>query len=172
MAELVDIYTKDHVPTGTVAPRKGLVLQEGQYVLYALAVIQDPQGRILITQRSMDKSWGAGWWEVSGGGVLSGETSVQAAVREVREEVGLDVSALEPQLIYSYENVDQDSGNNYLVDIYRFEMNVTEADVTLAQREAIGVRMATWDEITDLRQQGIFLHYERIRSALQACGQL
>ena len=59
-----------------------------------LALIQDRAGRTLITQRSADKRWAAGWWEVPGGGVLAGETSLQAVVREVREEVGLDLSLI------------------------------------------------------------------------------
>lgn len=172
MEELIDIYSSDHQPTGQTAPRKGLFLKEGQYMLYVLAIIQDPQGRILITQRSHAKHWGAGWWEVSGGGVLAGETSRQAVIREVGEEVGLDVSGREPELVYSYENVDLDRGDNYLVDIYRFQLDVTAQDVTLQEEEAVDAQMATWDQITALKKQGIFLHYDRIRLALEACGQL
>ena len=172
MEELIDIYDANHQLTGLTAPRRGLFLKEGQYMLYVLAIIQDPQGRILITQRSHAKHWGAGWWEVSGGGVLSGETSRQAVIREVGEEVGLDVSGREPELVYSYENVDLDRGDNYLVDIYRFQLDVTAQDVTLQEEEAVDAQMATWDQITALKEQGIFLHYDRIRLALEACGQL
>ncbi|MDO4502149.1 MAG: NUDIX hydrolase [Coriobacteriia bacterium] len=172
MPEMIDIYDKNHQPTGETAPRKGLFLKEGQYMLYALAIIQDPQGRILITQRAHTKHWGAGWWEVSGGGVLAGETSLQAITREVAEEVGLDVSDQEPELVYSYENVDLERGDNYLVDIYRYQLDVTADDVTLQEEEAVDARMATWEQITELKAQGIFLHYDRIRLALEACGQL
>ena len=40
----------------------------------------------------MDKEWAAGWWEVPGGGVRAGEESKEAAMREVKEETGIDVS--------------------------------------------------------------------------------
>ena len=66
--------------------RKGSFLHEGEYMLYVLAIIEDASGRILITRRALDKRWAAGWWEVTGGGVMAGETSAAAVVREVRED--------------------------------------------------------------------------------------
>jgi len=170
MEELVDIYGKDRVRTGEARPRKGLFLQEGEYMLYALALIENARGEFLITQRALDKSWGAGWWEVSGGGVLSGETPQQAIVREVAEETGLDVSRELLVPVYSYENVDLARGDNYLVDIFHFHMNVTPEAVTLQDSEAIDFKFASWADISALAEKGTFLHYERLRQALQAEG--
>ena len=168
MDELIDIYDENRNRTGETVPREGAFMKEGQYMLYVLAIVQDLQGRFLITQRALDKGWGAGWWEVTGGGVLSGETSTQAVVREVREEVGLDVSGLPLVPVYSYKNIDAERGDNYIVDIYRFELDVDESAVTLQDSEAIGCKFATWDQICALAEQGIFLHFERLRKALQA----
>lgn len=166
--ELIDIYDRNRKPTGETVPRKGTFLKEGQYMLYVLALIQDREGQFLITQRSMDKKWAAGWWEVTGGGVAAGETSAQAVTREVREEVGLDVSGENLTPIYSYENVDLKRGDNYFVDIYHFRMDFTLADVKLQKSEAIGVRLATLDQIALLDVEGHFLHYQRIIQALNA----
>ena len=168
MEEMIDIYDANRNRTGLTVAREGAFMEEGQYMLYVLAIIEDTQGRFLITQRALDKSWGAGWWEVTGGGVLSGETSAQAVVREVREEVGLDVSGLPLSPVYAYENVELKRGDNYFVDIYRFRMDVCESDVKLQDSEAIGCRFATWDEICALAQGGEFLHFERLRQALGA----
>ncbi len=166
MEEMIDVYDENRVFTGLTVPRAGAFMKEGQYTLYVLAVVQDLQGRFLITQRALDKSWGAGWWEVSGGGVLSGETPVQAVVREVGEEVGLDVAALEPKIIYSYTNVDLKHGSNYMVDIFNFQLDFTKEDVTLQECEAVDCALATWEEIEALNEQGIFLHFDRLRKAL------
>ena len=117
MEELVDIYDAERNRTGEARPREGLFLHEGEYMLYVLALVENARGEFLITQRALDKSWGAGWWEVSGGGVLSGETSQTAVVREVGEEAGLDVSAEPLEPVYSYTNVDLKRGDNYIVDI-------------------------------------------------------
>lgn len=172
MQEYIDIYTAERERTGETIPREGAFLKEGQYMLYALALIENAEGRFLITQRSMDKHWAAGCWEVSGGGVLSGETPRQAIVREVGEETGLDVSACIVEPVYSYENVDLKRGDNYFTDIFHFRLDFTEADVTLQQSEAIAFKLATWEEITQLSERKEFLHYERLRQALAAEGVL
>ena len=168
MEELVDIYDAERNRTGEARPREGLFLHEGEYMLYVLALVENARGEFLITQRALDKSWGAGWWEVSGGGVLSGETSQTAVVREVGEEAGLDVSAEPLVPVYSYTNVDLKRGDNYIVDIYHFHLDVDASDVTLQDSEAIDFKFATWDEISTLAESGTFLHYERLGQALEA----
>ena len=170
MEELIDIYDAQRNRTGVTIPREGARLKEGEYMLYVLAIVEDARGRFLITQRSLDKHWAAGWWEVTGGGVLAGETSAQAVVREVAEEVGLDVSGEVLEPVYAYENVDLERGDNYIVDIYHFHLNVAEADVTLQDSEAIACRFATWEEICTLADAGTFLHFSRLEQALAAEG--
>ena len=172
MEELIDVYDANRVFTGKTIPREEAHLQEGEYMLYVLAIVQNAQGKYLITQRSFDKGWAAGWWEVTGGGVLTGETTTQAVVREVGEEVGLDVSAQPLVPVYSYENVDLKHGDNYIVDIFHFHLDVTEDDVTLQDSEAIGCKFATWEEICALAEQGTFLHFNRLKQALTAEGVL
>jgi len=56
----------------------------------SVAIITDRQKRILITQRAAHISHG-GFWEFPGGKVESYEPPEIALLREVREEVGLDV---------------------------------------------------------------------------------
>lgn len=172
MEELIDIYDADRKRTGKTVPREGAFMNDGEFMLYVLAIVQNAEGKYLITQRSMDKSWAAGWWEVTGGGVLSGETSVQAVVREVREEVGLDVSGQPLEPVHAYRNVEPGGGDNYIVDIYHFHLDVDERDVTLQDSEAIGCAFATWDEICQLADEGKFLHFKRLRQALEAEGAL
>ncbi|MDD6358954.1 MAG: NUDIX hydrolase [Parafannyhessea umbonata] len=168
MEERIDIYDEDERPTGRTMARKGSFLHEGEYMLYVLAIIEDASGRYLITQRARDKRWAAGWWEVTGGGVMAGETSAAAVVREVREETGLDVSAGPLAPVWRYRNVDLARGDNYIVDIYHFRLDFDVADVRLQQREAIGCRLATRAQVDELARQGVFLHYDRLRQALAA----
>lgn len=168
MEEYIDIYDADRNRTGLTIPREGAFLKEGQYMLYVLALIENQDGKVLITQRALDKRWAAGWWEVTGGGVLSGETPHDAVTREVAEETGLDVSDQLIEPVWCYENVDLARGDNYMVDIYHFHLQFAAEDVTLQQSEAINFRLATWDEIAQLAEQGIFLHYSRVQQALAA----
>ena len=53
------------------------------------AVITDARGRVLLNRRTENRDM-AGLWEFPGGKRESGETSEQALVRELREELGIE----------------------------------------------------------------------------------
>jgi 8-oxo-dGTP diphosphatase len=61
-------------------------------VLVAAVVLVDADGRVLLAQRPDGKSM-AGLWEFPGGKVDPGETPEAALIRELREELGIDVAA-------------------------------------------------------------------------------
>ena len=54
------------------------------------AVICDNENRILITKRNLKKSQG-GLWEFPGGKIEDGETKEQAIIREIKEELDIDI---------------------------------------------------------------------------------
>lgn len=60
-------------------------------LLVAAAALLDADGRVLIAQRPEGKSL-AGLWEFPGGKVHDGETPEAALVRELHEELGIDIT--------------------------------------------------------------------------------
>jgi 8-oxo-dGTP diphosphatase len=60
-------------------------------VLVAAAALVDSDGRVLIAQRPEGKQL-AGLWEFPGGKVEPGETPETALIRELREELGIEVT--------------------------------------------------------------------------------
>lgn len=54
------------------------------------AVIKDENEKILITQRNLKKSQG-GLWEFPGGKIEPNETRENAIVREIKEELDIDI---------------------------------------------------------------------------------
>jgi 8-oxo-dGTP pyrophosphatase MutT (NUDIX family) len=161
--EYWDIYDANKQLTGRTMMRNDWNMQPGDYHLTVLGVIRIPDGRFLITQRVKTKSWAPGWWEVSGGGVMAGETSEEAIRREIREETGLDVSCADGGYQFTYRRDNPEEKDNYFVDVYRFDMDITEADVHIQKSEAEGFRFADLEEIRSLAEQGIFLHYNSIK---------
>lgn len=60
------------------------------HYLVATNVIVEKDGKILLSRRQ-NKGWGDGLLCIPGGHVDSGETFTQAAIREAKEELGLDL---------------------------------------------------------------------------------
>ena len=69
----------------------------------AVAVLQKPDGSFLLAQRPAGKEY-AGYWEFPGGKVESGETPHDALLRELREELGIEVETAYPWLtrVFTY----------------------------------------------------------------------
>lgn len=61
-------------------------------VLVAAVALVDSDGRVLLAQRPAGKTL-AGMWEFPGGKVEPGETPELALIRELKEELGIDVAA-------------------------------------------------------------------------------
>lgn len=163
--EYVDIYNEHKELTGERLPRK-TKLTKGKYMLYVLALIEQ-NGKFLITRRTLDKKWAAGAWEIPGGGCMAGESSLEAVIREAKEETGLDITG-HNRLIYSYRNEDLERGDNYFTDIYLCKPDFSLADVKIQKDEVLDVKMATLEEIATLHETDGFLHYERLLEALHA----
>jgi len=72
-------------------------------VLVSAVALVDADGRILLAQRPAGKPL-AGLWEFPGGKVNPGETPEMALIRELSEELGIDVAAscLAPFTFASY----------------------------------------------------------------------
>lgn len=165
--EYWDIYNKEKKRTGRMMKRNDWCLQDGEYHLTVLGVVKHKDGRYLITKRVMTKAWAPGWWEVSGGAAMAGEESRDAVLREVREETGLDVSDWDGGYLFTYKRENPGEGDNYFVDVYRFEGEFTESDLHIQEAETDGYMLATLEEIQAFAGQGIFLHYDSIKKAFE-----
>lgn len=98
MQELWDIYDSNRVPTGRTEPRGPLVI--GDYHLVVNIWMMNHEGQLLVTRRHPDRPWG-NYWECTGGSALIGETSIQAALRETQEEVGISLNPADGILLDS-----------------------------------------------------------------------
>lgn len=162
--EMWDIYDANKQVTGRTMKKNDWILQDGEYHLTVLGVVQDMSGRYLITKRVMTKAWAPGWWEVSGGACQAGEASIDAARREVMEETGLNTDN-QGEYLFTYKRENPGKGDNYFVDVYRFKMDFTEADIKIQTEEAGGYKLVTLDELNEIAKEGKFLHYDSIREA-------
>ena len=122
-------------------------------ILVVAAALIDKDGRVLLAQRPPNKSM-AGLWEVPGGKVEDGENPEDALIRELNEELQMQVNVTEyfGSSIYDYESFSVEliaykcnlkKWNLYLTDHDLYEWvhpveilnyKLSPADIPLAQK--------------------------------------
>lgn len=145
MMEAVDIYNQTREKTGVVKDRHDV--QTGEYRLSAHVWILD-QDKLLIQQRAFTSKKFQGLWSQTAGGVLAGETSLQACIRECQEEIGLSVDKKEITYIGSYTRV------NDIVDIFLIETKIDINKLTLQEDEVNAVKMVSFEEFETMIARG------------------
>ena len=84
----------------TVEVGLGIVLRESHS-----ADSENPRIEVLISRRLQQTVY-AGWWEIPGGKIDPGESPDEAVVRELREEVGveIEVTGALPEVEHRYDH--------------------------------------------------------------------
>lgn len=151
--ELWDLYTKDRQKTGRTH-RRGDVLTAGQYHMAVHICIFNSKNQLLIQQRQPYKKDWPNMWDVSAAGsAVAGDSSCQAAQRELMEELGLliDMSDARPFFTMNF------SGG--FDDFYIVEQDVDLSKLRLQKEEVKQVRWADKEEVIKMQAQGIMIPY-------------
>jgi 8-oxo-dGTP diphosphatase len=88
-------------------------------------VITDNAGKVLILKRSLSEKYCPNFWDLPGGKVEEGETLLEAAEREAKEESGLELE-LEHDYFYVFHCP------NVELDIYAFRASIVGGEVALS----------------------------------------
>lgn len=132
--ELWDVYDARHRPLGKTIVRGGR-LAPGERSLGVSVTVLDRRGRVLLTRRAPDKFPFPDTWETTGGAALTGETSAEAASRELCEETGL---AAFPQ---EFTLMDVETRPQSFMDQYLLRREVEVSALTLQPGETCAARM-------------------------------
>lgn len=104
-------------------------------------MLQRPNGTFLLAQRPPDKIWD-GYWEFPGGKVEPGETSQDALLRELREELGIEVETAYPWItrVFTYPHATVQL-NFFRVTQWRGQLHPHEGQV-FSWQQANAVKVA------------------------------
>jgi 8-oxo-dGTP pyrophosphatase MutT (NUDIX family) len=162
MTELLDVYDIDGNRTGETVERYKHS-KPGAYYLCIHAYIITPDNKFIIQRRSMEKKYFPGIWDITCGAADSGEDSYTAALREVREELGLDLSECKYKLVG--KNIYFDCLN----DVYFFYTDYRSTDCVLDYSEVMEVKDITPAELLHLVNDSPFKsdeYYNMIKDAI------
>lgn len=150
--EYWDLYNKDKVKLNKIVKR-GDYLSDDEYHLVVNAWIVNNNNEFLISQRSRNKKHPL-MWECTGGSALMGEDSFASAIREVKEELGLDINNVDGIFIGSINRYYE--GCPDILDVWLFKLNVDIKDVVIQKEELESAKWVTKDELIKMCNQGIF----------------
>ena len=146
MEEYNDIYDEKRIFTGRTHLR-GTPWEKGEYCLVVCVWVYDGRGHLLMTRRAPEKSF-AGNWENSGGVAQAGETSLQAIVRELREETGIVAAPEEFELFHT------DRDRTAFYDFYCLKRDIPLEAVTLQPGETDDVKWVTFAQVHEMIERG------------------
>lgn len=94
MIEKWDAYDKyfNKIADGSLI--RGEVIPDGVYHLVGEIIVKHTDGTYLLMQRDYKKQFGGKWELTAGGSALQGESPLECAIRELREETGIVCSDL------------------------------------------------------------------------------
>jgi isopentenyldiphosphate isomerase len=99
MDEFIDILTPDGKPTGKIA-LKSEAHKNGWFHATVHIWLYTKEDKILLQKRAMTKKVFPGLWDISvAGHIAAGESILNAALREVHEELGLEIKSEDLQKI-------------------------------------------------------------------------
>ena len=149
--ELWDVYDKYRQKTGRTHER-GNPLNEGDYHLVVHVWIVNDKGEFLIQKR---QPWKNGWpnmWDGSAAGsAILGDSSEAAAIRETKEELGIDLDISKGEILFTIKS------SSSFEDIWLVRQNVDINDLKLQYEEVADAKWATLEEIKLMMQSGEFI---------------
>ncbi|MCL2218061.1 MAG: NUDIX domain-containing protein [Defluviitaleaceae bacterium] len=151
MDELWDVYDSDKNLTGRTQ-RRGDPRTEGDYHLVAIILLQNSKNELLIVKRSPLIS-APNMWAFPGGAVSAGESSLEAAVRETKEETGLNVLPENGKLLHTNK---PHAAFGAFFDIWLFRQDFDIKGVVLQEGETTDAKFVSISEISDMQKAGDF----------------
>ncbi|MBE5810828.1 MAG: NUDIX domain-containing protein [Clostridiales bacterium] len=151
--ELWDLYTRDREPTGEIHIR-GEKLPPERYHLVVHVWIRNSRGEWLISQRAASRPTFPLMWESVGGSVTAGEDSLTGAIREAKEEVGVDLDPTLGKLVNSTVREHFQDIKDVWVFLYDGEIDLRNATTD----EVADMRWMTVAEIRALYESGELVH--------------
>lgn len=150
--EVWDIYNKDRTKTNRTILRSE-TLQDGEFHLVVHIWPINSKQEFLIQKRTDSLSWMPGLWATTGGSAISGEDSITAAIRETKEEIGLEILPEKIKCIFS------ETRKNDHTDVYLVFTNNPISEFSFDTNEVTRIEWASSSTILEMVKDNLFINY-------------
>ena len=150
--EQIDIYNENKEKTGKIKIRHKDTLESGEFIIGIQATIINSEKKILITQRSAQKENAPLLWECNGGALQHGESGVEGIIREVKEELGIDLDKNDGVLIKTIKK------EHKFKDIFLFKKDIDINELKFLDGEVIDAKWVTIEEFNEMKKAKLIVH--------------
>ena len=150
--ELIEIVDENGNYTGQVMDKEEAHDKNLLHNELGIFIINDKK-EILLEKRSANKRFNPNKWGLCAGHVDAYETLEEAALREIKEEVGLDVS-IEELIPYGEKEVTIKDSNSHITYFYYVKCNKKEDEFIIQEEELSEVKWFNIDEIIMMIKEG------------------
>ena len=154
--ELLDVLDENGNKTGEVEERDE-VYRKGLWHRSSHIWIINDNNELLVQRRNPYKATFPNLWAISvAGHVDSGETSLDTAIRELKEEVNLDVNPSELEFLFTIkrETPYKDSFLRVFDDVYLLRKNIDCEQTKLQVEELTDIKYVYYEYLEDIFKEG------------------
>jgi isopentenyl-diphosphate delta-isomerase type 1 len=157
MEEYLDVLDENGQQTGETKMRS-LVHQEGDWHATAHIWILNSAGKLLMQKRSANKISHPNDWDISSAGHISaGDDEYTTAMKEVREELGIELTKDDLKLLYVYKSQVVLNGgtfyNNSFNYVFLVKKDFNIDTLTLQKEELSEVKWVTLKELAKIAKE-------------------
>lgn len=152
--ELWDLLDENGQKTGNTVVR-GQPMKPDEYHLVVDVWILNSKNEFLISKRTPNKTF-PNMWEIPGGSATTGDSSLQAALREVKEEIGIDLKPGNGTRLIRLKRQNREFPD--FLDVWIFKQDVNLEDVVFQEDEVCDAKLATLHDIKKMITDGEFIN--------------
>jgi len=147
-----DILDSERKHTGRTVQR-GKPMSQDEYHLVVHVWIRNSKGEFLIQQRAPNKSY-PNLWAMTGGSAVSGDDSLETAIKETFEELGATLEPENGRIIHRQKR--QSLNFPDFVDVWLFHQDFDLDQLRLQPEEVADAKWVSKEEIGTMMENGEF----------------
>ena len=160
--EYIDIFDENNNPIGEIK-EKTKAHDDGNFHRTAHIWIINDENELLLQKRSASKKSHPNCWDISGAGhIRAGESVLEGATRELKEELGVEVEENELQYIATVKST-KNPKNKEFGYVYLLKCNKKVNDYIFEDEEVSEVKYVYFEELEKMveeRVEGLLIHEE------------
>lgn len=161
--ELIDIVDKNGNFTGEIMDKEEAHDKNLLHNEIAVFIINNKK-QVLFQKRSANKRFNPNKWGLCAGHVASKESLENAALRELKEEIGIDISIKDLEIL-SEKELTLKNSNSHITYFYYIKSDLNESDFIIQTEELSEVKWFDISEVIDMinkEDQSIVFKKERL----------